>query len=72
MSDLHYTSQDVSNAISNAEQLSLALITIVESTSNWDALGDSIKPLLIKLHDDLERTSSIHTCVQLGLREPST
>lgn len=71
MSDLYYTSEDVSNAISNAEQLSLALAGIVDSTPNWDELQSVISPLLFKLHDDLETLSSMHTCVIHGLK-PST
>jgi hypothetical protein len=72
MSDLHYTSQDVSNAISNAEQLSLALASLVDTLSNLDEHRDSISPLIFQLHSDIELLSTIHTCVLHGLKPHST
>lgn len=59
MSTLNYTSKDVSEAIVRAEQLSLAISTVISQSSKDCELRGLIEPLTSKLHSDLEILSSI-------------
>ena len=57
MSILNYTPEKLSDTISDAEQLSLVLIMLFDQKLDEDQLRSHIKPLLIKLNDDLQEVS---------------
>jgi hypothetical protein len=72
MSNLNYTPERLSDTISEAEQLSLALIMLFDQKLDEDQLRTHIKPLLIKLNDDLQEASAFYLLLmnQGGMGSP--
>ncbi len=60
MSSLNYTHETLSSSISQAEQLSLALLMLFDQPLDEAQLRAHIQPLLIQLNDDLQGVSLIH------------
>ena len=66
MSISDYTTKNLSITISQAEQLSLALIMLFDQKIDDNLLRSSVKPLLLKLNDDLQEISTFHNILSEG------
>ncbi len=56
MSILNYTPAHLTNSISSAEQLSLAVLTVLDHPMGDAELRACLRPLLLQLHSTLEDT----------------
>jgi len=61
MSKLDYTSQNISESISAAEQLSLVALMMLDQRYSGEQLVEHLQPLLLKLNDDLQRVNQLHS-----------
>jgi len=61
MSKLDYTSLNISESISAAEQLSLITLMMLDQRYHGEQLAECLQPLLLKLNDDLLTIRLLHS-----------
>ncbi len=64
MSTLNYTHESLSGSISQAEQLSLALMMLLDQPLDLEQLRTCVPPLLARLNDELQDISLAHRLLQ--------
>ncbi len=72
MSILNYTPEKLSGTISQAEQLSLAVLMLLDQRLDEGQISSLVQPLLVKLNDDLQEISMFYRILseQGGMGSP--